>query len=91
MGILDELQEEMKLLDKAAEYDGYSISGVMTILVCGMLCGLQFHRRLGEGGAHKGVPSGAVRDNQNLVSRAVLQPLGQPLDRLRLQRQIWQL
>ena len=23
MGILDELQEEMKLLDKAAEHDGY--------------------------------------------------------------------
>jgi len=43
MGILDDLQKEMKLLDKAAEHGGYwySVSGVMKILVCGMLCGLQ--------------------------------------------------
>ena len=43
MGIFGELQEEMRLLDEASDHDGYwySVSGVMTILVCGMLCGLR--------------------------------------------------
>ena len=39
MGILDGLREEMRLLEEAANHDGYwnSISGVMTILVCGIM------------------------------------------------------
>ena len=43
MGIFGELQKEMRLLDEAADHDGYwySVSGVLTILVCGMLCGLR--------------------------------------------------
>ena len=43
MGILQDLQEEMKELEKDYSHDGYwySISGVLTILVCGMLCGLR--------------------------------------------------
>ena len=47
MGIWSELQEEMRLLDDEAEHDGYwhSISGTLTILACGMLCGL---RLIGE-------------------------------------------
>jgi len=43
MGILCELRNEMWLLEEGAEHDGYwySIGDVLTILVCGMLCGLQ--------------------------------------------------
>jgi len=43
MGILTELQEEMKGLEEGANHDGYwySIGGTLTILVCGLLCGLQ--------------------------------------------------
>ena len=43
MGILNELREEMRLLEDEASHDGYwySISGVLTTLVCGMLCGLR--------------------------------------------------
>jgi predicted transposase YbfD/YdcC len=40
MGIFEELQSEMQVLEEIAEHDGYwySISDVLTILVCGMLC-----------------------------------------------------
>jgi len=43
MGILGELQQKVKLPDKASEHEGYwySVSGVMTILACGMRCGLR--------------------------------------------------
>ena len=43
MGILNALQKEMRLLEAAAAHDGYwySVSGVLTTLVCGMLCGLR--------------------------------------------------
>ena len=52
MGIFGELQEEMRLLDEAADHDGYwySVSGVMTILVCGMLCGLRLIDDIDETG-----------------------------------------
>jgi len=47
MGIWGGLQEEMRLLEEDAGHDWYwhSISGTLTILVCGMLCGL---RLIGE-------------------------------------------
>jgi len=47
MGIWSELREEMRQLEEEAEHDGYwhSVSGTLTILVCGMLCGL---RLIGE-------------------------------------------
>ena len=40
MGILEELQSEMKEVEAGAEHDGYwySISDTLTLLVCGMLC-----------------------------------------------------
>ena len=40
---MDDLWGEMRLLDEEAKHDGYwySVSGVLTILVCGMLCGLR--------------------------------------------------
>jgi len=43
MGILEELRKEMRLLENEADHDGYwySVSDVLTILVCGMLCGLR--------------------------------------------------
>ena len=43
MGIFDELQKEMQSVEEESTHDGYwySISDVLTILVCGMLCGLQ--------------------------------------------------
>jgi predicted transposase YbfD/YdcC len=43
MKILDELREEMELLELGSEHNGYwySVSDVMIILVCGMLCKLE--------------------------------------------------
>jgi len=43
MGILNELQEEMKAMENESSHAGYwySIGDTLTILVCGMLCGLQ--------------------------------------------------
>ena len=78
MGILGELQEEMKLLDKAAEHDGYrySVSGVMTILVCGMPCGLRLIDDIVDWA--KAAPTRVFLEAQfgitkNPVPRAVLQ------------------
>lgn len=47
MGILYDLQQEMKGLENGAAHDGYwySIGDTLTILVCGLLCGL---REIGE-------------------------------------------
>ena len=43
MGILTELQKEMKSLEDGAKHNGYwyCIGDTLTILVCGLLCGLQ--------------------------------------------------
>jgi len=43
MDILHGLQKEMKLLEEEVGHDGYwySVSGVLTTLICGMLCGLR--------------------------------------------------
>ena len=43
MKILDELREETELLELGSEHNGYwySVSDVMIILVCGMLCKLE--------------------------------------------------
>lgn len=40
MGIFEELQSEMKEIEESGKHEGYwySISDVLTILVCGMLC-----------------------------------------------------
>ena len=47
MGILNNLHAELKGLEEGAEHDGYwySIGNTLTILVCGLLCGL---RKTGE-------------------------------------------
>jgi len=43
MGIFEELRNEMEGMEKESQHEGYwySISDVLTVLVCGMLCGLQ--------------------------------------------------
>lgn len=43
MSITSELQNAMREVEKGAEYRGYwyKISDILTIMVCGMLCGLQ--------------------------------------------------
>jgi len=43
MGILYELQEEMRGLEEGASHNGYwyKIGETLTIMVCGLLCGLQ--------------------------------------------------
>jgi predicted transposase YbfD/YdcC len=43
MGILDELRKEMQEIELESKHEGYwySISNVLIVLVCGMLCGLQ--------------------------------------------------
>jgi len=42
MGIFERLQEEMKELETESSHDGYwySISDVLILMICGMLCGL---------------------------------------------------
>jgi len=43
MGIFEELRKELRAIEAESNHDGYwySISNVLTIMVCGMLCGLQ--------------------------------------------------
>ena len=43
MGVFSELQKAMKLVQFQSNHQGhyYSVSNVLAILVCGMLCGLR--------------------------------------------------
>ena len=43
MGIFEELRNELEEIEWESKHDGYwySISDVLTVMVCGMLCGLQ--------------------------------------------------
>ena len=43
MGIFEDLREEIKEIEEEAGHEGYwySVSDVLIMVVCGMLCGLQ--------------------------------------------------
>ena len=69
MGILDGLREEMRLLEEEADHNGYwySISGVMTILACGMLCGLRLIGDIHDWA--KAAPTRALLETQFGITR----------------------